>query len=175
MSYACHLCQARFDQPHPLKVHLLLGCRPYCARAFWRRVLLAAAPQPAVAPTPAAAPPPPPGVSPAELEALATAWGRVPAGHLCLYCGKVYSRRYGLKIHIRTHTGYKPLRCRHCARRFGDPSNLNKHVRLHAAARSPAPTPAPHACARCGAGCARRRDLLRHRRAKHPATPAPAP
>lgn len=126
----CHLCQARFEQPHPLKLHLLLGCRPYCARAFWRRVLLAANPPPAGAPP---AGPPPPSVSPADLEALATAWGRVPAGHLCLYCGKVYSRRYGLKIHIRTHTGYKPLRCRHCARRFGDPSNLNKHVRLHAA------------------------------------------
>lgn len=53
-------------------------------------------------------------------------------GHLCLYCGKLYSRKYGLKIHIRTHTGFKPLKCRHCFRAFGDPSNLNKHVKLHA-------------------------------------------
>ncbi|CAK9295099.1 unnamed protein product, partial [Gordionus sp. m RMFG-2023] len=51
--------------------------------------------------------------------------------HLCIFCGKYYSRRYGLKIHLRTHTGYKPLRCKYCERSFGDPSNLNKHIRLH--------------------------------------------
>ena len=32
--------------------------------------------------------------------------------HRCVYCGKLYSRKYGLKIHIRTHTGYKPLKCK---------------------------------------------------------------
>lgn len=51
--------------------------------------------------------------------------------HSCNYCGKVYTRKYGLKIHIRTHTGLKPLNCRFCGRSFSDPSNLNKHVRLH--------------------------------------------
>ena len=53
-------------------------------------------------------------------------------GYKCPYCGKLYSRKYGLKIHVRTHTGFKPLQCRVCRRPFGDPSNLNKHVRLHA-------------------------------------------
>lgn len=52
-------------------------------------------------------------------------------GHVCGYCGRRYSRRYGLRIHERTHTGARPLRCPHCARAFADPSNLNKHVRLH--------------------------------------------
>lgn len=28
-------------------------------------------------------------------------------------------------------TGHKPLQCIHCMRRFSDPSNLNKHQRLH--------------------------------------------
>ncbi|RXG55656.1 PR domain zinc finger protein 13 [Armadillidium vulgare] len=71
----------------------------------------------------------------AEVETLVSNLGRGKGGHLCLYCGKVYSRKYGLKIHIRTHTGYKPLKCRICFRPFGDPSNLNKHVRLHAQGR----------------------------------------
>lgn len=37
----------------------------------------------------------------------------------------------------RTHTGFKPLKCKYCLRPFGDPSNLNKHVRLHAEGDTP--------------------------------------
>ncbi|CAF1120466.1 unnamed protein product [Rotaria sordida] len=62
--------------------------------------------------------------------------GRQRKGHLCLFCGKIYNRKYGLKIHLRTHTGYKPLRCRVCFRPFSDPSNLNKHIRLHSTSSS---------------------------------------
>ena len=85
-------------------------------------------------------------------------------GHLCLYCGKFYSRKYGLKIHLRTHTGYKPLKCRICSRPFGDPSNLNKHVRLHAEGDT------PYKCDICGKILVRRRDLARHRKSRHPET-----
>ncbi|XP_076445911.1 uncharacterized protein LOC143283551 [Babylonia areolata] len=83
-------------------------------------------------------------------------------GHLCLYCGKLYSRKYGLKIHLRTHTGYKPLKCKVCLRPFGDPSNLNKHVRLHAEGDT------PYRCDYCGKVLVRRRDLERHIRSRHP-------
>ena len=83
-------------------------------------------------------------------------------GHLCLYCGKFYSRKYGLKIHLRTHTGYKPLKCRICNRPFGDPSNLNKHVRLHAEGDT------PYKCEICGKILVRRRDLRRHVKSRHP-------
>ncbi|GAB6026188.1 hypothetical protein CHUAL_012399 [Chamberlinius hualienensis] len=82
--------------------------------------------------------------------------------HQCLYCGKLYSRKYGLKIHIRTHTGYKPLKCKVCFRPFGDPSNLNKHVRLHAEGVT------PYKCQLCGKVLVRRRDLERHLRSRHP-------
>jgi len=73
----------------------------------------------------------------AHLESVVSNMGKAKNGHVCLYCGKLYSRKYGLKIHIRTHTGFKPLQCKICHRPFGDPSNLNKHVRLHADGNTP--------------------------------------
>lgn len=36
-----------------------------------------------------------------EMEAIVSNLGKFKQGHLCIYCGKVYSRKYGLKIHIR--------------------------------------------------------------------------
>lgn len=88
--------------------------------------------------------------------------GNSGKGHLCLYCGKFYSRKYGLKIHLRTHTGYKPLKCKFCFRPFGDPSNLNKHIRLHAEGDT------PYRCDFCGKVLVRRRDLERHVKSRHP-------
>ncbi|KAK7074720.1 PR domain zinc finger protein 13 [Halocaridina rubra] len=107
-----------------------------------------------------------PAVDPcAEMETLVSNLGRSRRGHLCLYCGKIYSRKYGLKIHIRTHTGYKPLKCKVCLRPFGDPSNLNKHVRLHAEGET------PYRCDHCGKVLVRRRDLDRHIKSRHPELP----
>ena len=85
--------------------------------------------------------------------------------HECSYCGKRYSRRYGLTIHVRTHTGHKPLQCAVCRRPFGDPSDLNKHVRLHAGDAD-----TPYRCRHCGKVLVRRRDLERHIRSRHPDT-----
>ena len=90
-------------------------------------------------------------------------------GHLCIYCGKLYSRKYGLKIHLRTHTGYKPLQCKVCLRPFGDPSNLNKHIRLHAEGDT------PYRCDFCGKVLVRRRDLERHIKSRHPSESLPNP
>lgn len=88
--------------------------------------------------------------------------GKPKRRHKCYYCGKMYSRKYGLKIHIRTHTGYKPLKCKVCLRPFGDPSNLNKHIRLHAEGIT------PYRCELCGKVLVRRRDLERHLKSRHP-------
>lgn len=37
----------------------------------------------------------------AQMETIVSNLGKSKQGHLCIYCGKVYSRKYGLKIHIR--------------------------------------------------------------------------
>ncbi|GLG92987.1 Transcription factor hamlet [Gryllus bimaculatus] len=102
---------------------------------------------------------------PSEMETLVSNLGTSKHGHLCIYCGKIYSRKYGLKIHIRTHTGYKPLKCKYCLRPFGDPSNLNKHIRLHAEGET------PYKCDFCGKVLVRRRDLDRHIRSRHSLNP----
>ncbi|XP_044726598.1 PR domain zinc finger protein 5 [Chrysoperla carnea] len=97
----------------------------------------------------------------AHMETLVSNLGKSKQGHLCIYCGKLYSRKYGLKIHIRTHTGFKPLKCKYCLRPFGDPSNLNKHVRLHAEGET------PYKCELCGKVLVRKRDLDRHLKSRH--------
>lgn len=97
----------------------------------------------------------------AQLETIVSNMGTSKQGHICIYCGKLYSRKYGLKIHIRTHTGFKPLKCKYCLRPFGDPSNLNKHIRLHVQEKS------LYKCHVCSKILVRRRDLLRHMNIKH--------
>jgi hypothetical protein len=88
--------------------------------------------------------------------------GKQRRTHVCLFCGKVYNRKYGLKIHLRTHTGYKPLKCKVCSRPFSDPSNLNKHVRLHSQGDT-----SPYRCPYCGKILVRKRDLDRHIISRH--------
>ena len=87
--------------------------------------------------------------------------GKPKKTHVCLFCGKIYNRKYGLKIHLRTHTGYKPLKCKVCSRPFSDPSNLNKHVRLHSQGET------PYRCPYCGKVLVRKRDLDRHIMSRH--------
>lgn len=98
----------------------------------------------------------------AQIETIVSNMGSSKQGHLCIYCGKIYSRKYGLKIHIRTHTGFKPLKCKFCLRPFGDPSNLNKHVRLHMQGGS-----SIFKCHLCDKVMVRRRDLQRHLQTRH--------
>lgn len=142
--YYCSRCSLTFNQPNSLKSHLFLTV---C------------------------------GADQQGNEKQISEARRIKAtlpGHTCPFCGRQYARRYSLVIHQRTHTGHKPLVCRVCARRFGDPSNLNKHLRTHGVGMRRGNTGGsegglknPYVCRICENVSARRRDFERHMKRKH--------
>ena len=129
--YVCHRCGSVFATPNPLKLHLFFNCSAVNLTSLWRRVgqILTAGNQqhpatdgtsifirsngifshlhhfhhhPSVAlPSPVGAATPVTFTTPAHVESLVGHLARSKHGHVCIYCGKVYSRKYGLKIHIR--------------------------------------------------------------------------
>lgn len=84
-------------------------------------------------------------------------------GYLCNLCGKVYCRKYVLKIHQRVHSGEKPLICNFCGKSFSDPSNMKKHLKLHE------PEQICFTCQFCGRQFARKRSLVSHFQTFHSA------
>lgn len=49
----------------------------------------------------------------------------------CLYCQKVFTNRSNLIVHLRSHTGEKPYKCKLCPYACAQSSKLTRHMRTH--------------------------------------------
>ncbi|XP_060520868.1 zinc finger protein 585A-like [Cylas formicarius] len=63
--------------------------------------------------------------------------------YLCDTCGKAFSYKNKMVVHMRTHTGYKPYACKFCGKRFSKSGEKNCHQRIHTGER-------PYSCEYCG-------------------------
>ncbi|KAM9118218.1 uncharacterized protein ACDP82_016531 isoform 6-T6 [Pangshura tecta] len=90
----------------------------------------------------------------------ATAQQRILMGerkHMCLECGRNFSKRSQLIHHERIHTGERPYECCECGKNFIRRSDLIRHQKTHT-------DESPYECCECGKAFIYCSDLRRHQR-----------
>ncbi|XP_073538407.1 oocyte zinc finger protein XlCOF8.4-like isoform X2 [Phyllobates terribilis] len=73
----------------------------------------------------------------------------------CSECGKCFIQKLHLVSHHRTHTGEKPYKCSVCGKSFTKKSNIDAHLRIHTGEK-------PFSCSECGKCFNRKTNLVRH-------------
>ena len=92
-----------------------------------------------------------------KVEADSTEPDDKPRPHVCVVCDKRFTRKEGLSVHSKLHTGQNVYSCPQCGKTFSIRHNLKTHLYIHSN---------KYQCQECGK-CFRSSQVLTEHRRRH--------